>query len=91
MAVKLALRAHLSGTSILDIGVGITRRPSDDEVGNNTGSDVNSDNAWLPWERFRNLISIAPLQSHNHTQRRTVQTDTNAYFKVTQAVLFLYS
>jgi len=48
MAVKLALRVHLSGTSIPDIGVGITRSPSDDEVGNNTGSDVNSDNARLP-------------------------------------------
>jgi hypothetical protein len=61
---KLAMRPHLSGTSKPDIGVGITRRPSDDEGGNNTGSDVNSDNTMLLWERFRNLISIKPLHSH---------------------------
>jgi hypothetical protein len=62
----LALWTRLSSISIQNIGGGVTRRVTsgNQEEGSNRGSDVNSDNARFPWERFGNVISIKSLHSH---------------------------
>jgi hypothetical protein len=63
---SLALWTRLSSISIQNTRGGVTRRTTsgNQEEGSIRGSDVNSDNARLPWERFGNVISIKSLHSH---------------------------
>jgi hypothetical protein len=45
---------------------GVIRRitSGNEDVGSTRRSDVSSDNARLPWERFANVISVKSLHSH---------------------------